>query len=255
MNDLGPSIGHLSECLIENDAEAIQRDRRLRRKALAISLVLEGIVLAAMFAFPLLNPSTLNAHYISTPIPPYRPGPPEMPRHAPLPPPVAHPHIPRAVLVQPIVIPPHIDRSPEPPPALEADAISPNDSIGIATGIPGGNDGFATPGGAPAPPRPPKPRILRPQPMSEGLMEAMLIHRVQPNYPAPALAMRLSGTVRLRAVISTDGRVRELTLLSGNPILVRAAMDAVRQWRYRPTLLDGQPVEVETLITVNFVLE
>jgi len=86
-------------------------------------------------------------------------------------------------------------------------------------------------------------------------MEAMLVHRVQPDYPEIARAMHLSGTVRLRALISTDGRVRELTVLSGNPILARAAVAAVSEWRYRPTLLSGQPVEVETLITVNFVLQ
>jgi protein TonB len=58
-----------------------------------------------------------------------------------------------------------------------------------------------------------------------------------------------------RAVIGTDGEVHSLEVLSGNPILAQAALAAVRQWRYRPTLLSGQPVEVETQITVNFVLE
>ena len=67
--------------------------------------------------------------------------------------------------------------------------------------------------------------------------------------------MRLSGEVRLRAIIATDGSVRELTLLSGNPLLAQAAMAAVREWRYRPTLLNGQAVAVETYITVNFVMD
>lgn len=67
-------------------------------------------------------------------------------------------------------------------------------------------------------------------------------------------AMHLSGGVHLQAIIGTDGRVRDLEILDGNPILTRAAVEAVRQWRYKPTLLNGAPVEVETFITVNFVL-
>ena len=91
--------------------------------------------------------------------------------------------------------------------------------------------------------------------VSLGVMDASLIHRVQPDYPPIAKLMRLSGTVVLRAVIGTDGEVRQIEVLSGNPILAEAARAAVRQWRYRPTLLDGQAVEVETQVTVNFVLD
>ena len=85
-------------------------------------------------------------------------------------------------------------------------------------------------------------------------MEAMLVHRVLPEYPAPAKWIHLAGTVVLRATIGTDGTVRNLITVSGNPILTQAARSAVQQWRYRPTMLNGQAVEVETEITVNFVL-
>jgi periplasmic protein TonB len=85
-------------------------------------------------------------------------------------------------------------------------------------------------------------------------MESALIHRVEPLYPRIAISMHLSGTVQLRAIIATDGSVQNLEVLSGSPILARAAEDAVRQWRYRPTLLSGVPVEVETYVTVTFVL-
>lgn len=85
-------------------------------------------------------------------------------------------------------------------------------------------------------------------------MAGQLIHQVQPSYPEIARNMHLSGTVRLEAVIGTDGTIRDLEILSGNPILTRPAVEAVRQWRYRPTLLNGAPVEVETYVTVNFVL-
>jgi protein TonB len=85
-------------------------------------------------------------------------------------------------------------------------------------------------------------------------MEAMLVLRVQPEYPAMARAVHISGTVQLRAIIGRDGAVRELQVISGNPLLVQAARAAVLRWRYRPTLLNGEPVEVETYITANFLL-
>ena len=85
-------------------------------------------------------------------------------------------------------------------------------------------------------------------------MEAMLVHRVQPEYPGLAKNIGLSGTVILRARIGTDGVVRDLQLVSGNALLAHAALAAVQQWRYQPTTLNGQPVEVETQVTVNFVL-
>lgn len=86
-------------------------------------------------------------------------------------------------------------------------------------------------------------------------MDAALIHKVQPQYPSAARLMHLQGTVRLRATIGKDGSVSELEVLSGNPILAQAAVAAVRDWRYRPTRLNNEEVEVETYITVNFVLD
>ncbi len=90
--------------------------------------------------------------------------------------------------------------------------------------------------------------------VSSSLQAARLIRRVDPVYPAIARPIRLSGTVRLTARIAKDGTVQGLEALEGNPILVRAAMDAVRQWVYQPTILNGQPMEVITEIDVNFVL-
>ena len=91
--------------------------------------------------------------------------------------------------------------------------------------------------------------------MSQGVMEASLIHSVQPDFPSIARAARISGRVELRASIGTDGVVRQMEVLSGNPLLVQAAVAAVRQWRYRPTLLSGEPVEVDTIITVEYRLQ
>jgi periplasmic protein TonB len=86
------------------------------------------------------------------------------------------------------------------------------------------------------------------------MMEGNLIHKVLPEYPPAARAARIQGPVVLRAIIGKDGGIANLRVLSGHPVLVKAAMDAVSQWRYRPYNLSGEPVEVETQVTVNFVL-
>lgn len=86
------------------------------------------------------------------------------------------------------------------------------------------------------------------------VQEAKLIGRVIPVYPRLAVAARISGTVTLSAIIGADGRIRELRAVSGHPVLIPAALDAVRQWTYSPTLLNGVPVEVITTIDVNFRL-
>jgi protein TonB len=84
--------------------------------------------------------------------------------------------------------------------------------------------------------------------------EGNLLHRVQPNYPALARQARIQGTVELRAIISKSGAIENLVVVRGHPMLVKSAIEAVRQWRYRPYLLNGEPIEVETEVTVNFLL-
>jgi protein TonB len=86
------------------------------------------------------------------------------------------------------------------------------------------------------------------------MMEGNLIYRVQPRYPVLAIQARVQGQVVLRAMISREGAIENLQVLSGPGMLAPAALDAVRQWRYRPYVLNGEPVEVETQVTVNFVL-
>ncbi len=103
----------------------------------------------------------------------------------------------------------------------------------------------------PAPPPKPPARIV----LGGNVQEAKLIHKVLPVYPPLARQARVSGQVRLAAVIGTDGRIRELRVLSGHPMLVRAAAEAVMQWLYRPTLLNGEPVEVSTEVKVDFILQ
>ncbi len=86
------------------------------------------------------------------------------------------------------------------------------------------------------------------------MLEGSLIRRVQPVYPPLARSARIQGSVVLAAIISKDGSMENLKLISGHPMLVPAALQAVSQWRYRPYVLNGEAIEVETQITVNFIL-
>jgi periplasmic protein TonB len=130
---------------------------------------------------------------------------------------------------------------------------------GVPGGIPGGQLGgviggivSATSSLASVPKlQPVVPQRVR---ISQGVTRGLLIHRVEPSYPPLARAARVQGDVVLTAVISPNGEIENLQLVSGHPMLVPAAISAVKQWRYKPYLLNGQPVEVETTITVIFSL-
>ena len=83
----------------------------------------------------------------------------------------------------------------------------------------------------------------------------MLIHRVEPVYPTLARQTRRVGRVELRAIIATDGTIQSLQVISGDPLFYQSAMEAVRQWRYRPTVLKGEPVEIDTFISVIYNMD
>jgi len=135
----------------------------------------------------------------------------------------------------------------EPPP--------PNGANGVAGSVPGG-----LPNGAPssvinvvkdlsaAEPKNATQKVS----VSSGVAQGLLVHRVAPQYPQQAKQARLQGTVVLQAVIGKDGSVHSVRALKGNPVLAQAAMDAVKQWRYRPYALNGEPVEADTEISVTF---
>ena len=108
--------------------------------------------------------------------------------------------------------------------------------------------GNSIPPVVPSRPAPTKPLLV------SHLAEANLLHKVQPIYPPIARQARVQGAVELRAIISKNGTIENLLVVSGHPMLSAAAIEAVRQWRYRPYLLNGEPIEVETEITVNFLL-
>ncbi len=247
MNDLGS----LSQCMMDGDLSAIGRAKRLRGKALVASTFLEVAAIAGMLLWPLITPAVLPPQMFLAPVPifhsvrnsnPARPH--EIERHD-----RRTTNIIPPIFQQPPTIPPHIIASTGPEPPNTYETVGPVMLDGLKSGIEG--DGTEVT------------HIARPDANSHSstpllvskLMDASLIYRVKPEYPPTAKMIHLSGTVQLRAIIATDGTVQDVEVVSGNPILARSALAAVRQWRYRPTQLSGKPVEVETLITVQFVME
>jgi TonB family protein len=110
------------------------------------------------------------------------------------------------------------------------------------------NDNLPEP---PAPARPAPPSRIR---VSSAVEQGMMLHRENPVYPSAAKQAKVQGSVILKAVISKEGTIEDLQVISGDPLLSGAAIDAVKQWRYRPYILNGDPVEVDTQIIVNFTL-
>lgn len=153
---------------------------------------------------------------------------------------------------------------------IKEDELPPvSGAVGVVGGIPGGVPG-GTPGGViggiissvpqAAPPPPPvvaAPKPVAPQRIRVGgnVQQAKLLNQPKPVYPPLAKQARIQGTVRFNAIIGRDGAIANLQVVSGHPLLVPSALEAVRQWKYQPTLLNGEPVEVVTQIDVNFTLQ
>jgi len=160
------------------------------------------------------------------------------------------------VLIAPTVFPRHIADINETtaPPQVDYDAVGVVGSTG--TGVRDGIlNSIAGAGSRNVLPPPPPPVPSERQFRTSHMLEGNLIRRVEPAYPSLARSARIQGQVVLSAVIGKDGAIENLRVLSGHPMLVGAAVDAVRQWRYRPYILNGDAIEVETQITVNFHLE
>src|SRR5258708_2487524 len=138
-----------------------------------------------------------------------------------------------------------------PPPAMASTGVV----GGVPGGVPGGSMGgvmgsilSSTPVAVPKVATPQRVRV------SQGVSAGLLVRKVNPNYPPLARQARIQGHVLLQAEISKDGSIPNLRLLSGHPMLAPAAIEAVKQWKYKPYLLNGEPVEVETQVQVNFTL-
>ena len=138
-----------------------------------------------------------------------------------------------------------------PPPVMSASGVV----GGVPGGVPGGQMGGVI-GGIISSTPVAVPKVATPQRVrvSQGVTQGLLLRKIQPAYPPLARQARIQGSVLLQAEISKEGTIQNLRLISGHPMLAPAAIEAVKQWRYKPYILNGEPVEVETQITVNFTL-
>jgi protein TonB len=157
------------------------------------------------------------------------------------------------IIHEPTRIPDKVEMIQEPPLPPDTSGDSQTDGSNTINLLESVAANPATP--TPQSPLPP-PAPVAPQRIKQGgtIQAAKLDHQTQPLYPILAQQAGIQGVVVLHAVIDDDGNVSELQVVSGHPLLVQAALTAVKQWRYQPTLLNGEPVEVETTITVSFVL-
>jgi len=221
--------------------------------AIILSSVVQVSILVVLILIPLIYTQALPKAMLTTLLiaPPPPPPPP--------PPPVATPvQVVRPVarlithgqLMAPRAIPKEVAifKEAELPPEPSAGTGVLGGAGDLGAGLLGGLAG----GSGAAPPPPPKgPTRVK---LGGNVQSAKIVAQPQPVYPPLARQARISGTVVLHAIIDKDGHVSQLEVVSGHPLLVQAAMDAVKNWRYQPTLLNGDAVEVDTTITVNFNL-
>jgi protein TonB len=219
-----------------------------------LSMIFQTAFLAVLILIPLIYtealPKTMMATLLVAPPPPPPPPPPPIAQIVHVKPQV---HLMDAgKLVTPKVIPKDIKIIKEDAPDMSNMGMQGGVVGGVAGGQMGGVIGgvIGGVGGAPPPPKPTQTRIRQ----GGNVTAAKLLNRVQPMYPPLARQTRISGTVRLHAIIGKNGAVEQLEVISGHPLLVQAALDAVRQWKYQATTLNGDAVEVDTTIDVIFSL-
>ena len=223
-----------------------------KRWAFVLSGVGQVILLAVLILIPLMHtqalPKALSGIYLLAPQPPV------LQPQAPVPIRIkGGPRLFNGIrLIAPTSIPPNVEDLREP--ELPLDAAPSFQTNSVFNGIPGldkSNEILGSSRRNPPPPEKTPPVRIR---QGGDVEQARLLSQTKPAYPFLAIQTRTQGDVVLRAIISKEGNVAEVQVVSGHPLLVKAAMDAVRQWRYKPTLLNGEPVEVDTTITVAFRL-
>ena len=214
-----------------------------------LSFVLQAIIIGVAVLIPLIIteglPTRMLMAAIVAPPPPPPPPPPPAPVVKTVP---RVSEIVNGELRTPSKIPKKVSM------ITEDEAPPPSTGVvgGVVGGVPGGSaDGVL--GGLISSTAPP-PRVATPTKLriSSGVAEGLLVNKVEPQYPSMAKIAHVQGDVVLQATISKNGQIENLRAISGHPILIQAAMDAVKQWKYRPYALNGEPVEVDTTITVRF---
>jgi periplasmic protein TonB len=234
----------------------IESGNKLKTKRLAtsiISFIGQFVLIGILILIPLIYtdalPKTQLMTFLVAPPPP--PPPPPPPAAAPV----------KVVKIQSEVINGQLRTPTKIPDKVQMikEEESPPDLGGVPGGVPGGIPGGSTGGvigGILSSTPVAVPKVATPQRVrvSSGVSTGLLIRKVQPNYPQLAKQARIQGTVVLQAEISKDGTIQNLQLISGHPMLAPAAIEAVKQWRYKPYLLNGEPVAVETQVVVNFSL-
>lgn len=228
--------------------ESAGRIHTRSRRWMIAAFTFNSSILLALILIPLLRPEALPRQFVAilmeAPPAPAAPEP-QKPQHTEAA--TAPREIRNGQILAPSAIPIIIFRPSEPEPAIQVDTAAlgagPN-----GPGVPGGV--FSGPAVHPVVRQEPRAAVRVPSVVEAGL----LIRKVLPNYPAIGVAAHVEGTVVLEATISKSGTIENLRVASGPPILRQAALDAVQNWRYRPYLLDGEPVEVETTINVIFTL-
>ena len=247
--------GFFSSVLLEVD----NTERRRRKWSAFSSLILQSLMLASLLIIPLLFTEALpKAQLLTFLVAPPPPPPPPPPAAA------AAAQVIRRVesdmvegrLRTPTRIPEKVQmiREEEAPPQINGGGVI----GGVEGGIPGGQLGGVIGGiinstsslsAVPKLAAPAMPRRVR---VSSGVVAGMVISKIEPTYPPIARAGRIQGEVVLTAVISKQGTIENLQVESGHPLLIKAALEAVQQWHYRPYFVSGEPVEVETKIVVTF---
>ena len=250
----------LKGCLVESDPAVIARERQAKRRALVVAILLQVLLVGLLVLAPLLGaveklPWTMR---VITPVPPYKGSPkPSEVTHEKQPGPRKPPVVTsRSGLIAPPRIPPKVVDVNDPPEVFAAQVETSRGRTGI--GRPDGVMDLDAPSDRRAVvPKAPETVAAKPRGpvvVPPTVQEARLVYRVEPKYPPLPLQSRMEGKVVLRAIIGIDGRIQSLEVLSGHPLFIEASREAIARWRYQPTLLHGEPVEVETVITVVFTL-
>jgi len=227
------------------------KTRRGRTSTLAF--VFQAIIIGVMVLIPLLFtealPKTQLMTFLVAPPPPPPPPPPAEPVHVVK---KVETDIINNQLRTPTKIPKKVEM-------IKEEEAPPPQMAGVVGGVPGGVPGGSLNGVmggiiSSTPVAVPKVAVQRVR-VSQGVTQGMVIRRVQPQYPQMAKIARVQGAVVLAAVIGKDGAIQNLHVISSaSPLLNQSAIDAVKQWRYKPYILNGEPVEVDTTVTVNFSL-